>query len=347
MTGPELFEQAAGKRVLFLTTKNADYIRNTQEIALLSEKAKSVTVWGFADKGYLKRLAKLYAQLLFRTVRPYDLVFVGFAPQLVLPFFYPKLKSKAIWADFFISMYDTLVCDRKKFAPHSPAARLLHWLDRRTLSRAGRLVADTAAHAAYFVKKFGADPQRVSVLYLQADRSVYFPREAAKPEGLRDKFLVLYFGSILPLQGVEIILACAEMMRNEPGVFFDIIGPVPAQTLARYQGLKNVRFTPWLSQPQLAGHIAAADLCLAGHFNANIDKASRTIPGKAYIYEAMQKPMILGDNAANHEYFTADTRHVFVQMGDPAGLRTAILAVRRGCAEQPAPEIPHDGRDTL
>lgn len=36
----------------------------------------------------------------------------------------------------------------------------------------------------------------------------------------------------------------------------------------------------WLSQQELADEIAGADLCLAGHFNADIDKAKRTIPGR-------------------------------------------------------------------
>ena len=71
-------------------------------------------------------------------------------------------------------------------------------------------------------------------------------------------------------------------------------------------------------------HIAAADLCLAGHFSGNIMKAKRTIPGKAYIYEAMEKPMILGDGMANHELFNADEKHIFVEMGNPKALAGAI-----------------------
>ena len=45
----------------------------------------------------------------------------------------------------------------------------------------------------------------------------------------------------------------------------------------------------WLPQEKLAEYIDMADLCLAGHFNAAVEKASRTIPGKAYIYQAMGK----------------------------------------------------------
>ena len=86
----------------------------------------------------------------------------------------------------------------------------------------------------------------------------------------------------------------------------------------------NIEYIRWLTQEQLAEYIARADLCLAGHFNADIEKASRTIPGKAYIYHAMQKPMILGDNPANHELFDSDSDTIFVKMGSAEALSEAI-----------------------
>lgn len=328
MTAQELFARAHGKDALFITTKNLDYLRNTQELALLRQHARSVTVLGYHDKSYLKRLVKLYARLFFGSYGRYGYVFVGFAPQLVLPFFHWKFKGfKAV--DFFISMYDTLVCDRRRVKPGSLPARLLHWFDRRTLALCDAAVADTRADASYFAEEFGADSARTATLYLTADRSIYYPRPADKPAGA-PPFLVLYFGSILPLQGVEVILECARLLRDDTRIGFSLIGPLSEKALAVCGELPNVRTTRWLSQPELAAHIAQADLCLAGHFNAAIDKASRTVPGKAYIYEAMEKPMVLGDNPANHEVFTPDARHIFIPMGSPAALCNAILCALTG-----------------
>ena len=63
-----------------------------------------------------------------------------------------------------------------------------------------------------------------------------------------------------------------------------------------------------------------------GHFNKENGKANRTIPGKAYIYEAMKKPMILGDNAATRERYTDGMPGItFVEMGSPEALRDGIL----------------------
>ena len=88
----------------------------------------------------------------------------------------------------------------------------------------------------------------------------------------------------------------------------------------------NITYIRWLSQPELAERISQADLCLAGHFNKENGKANRTIPGKAYIYEAMKKPMILGDNAATRERYTDGMPGItFVEMGSPEALRDGIL----------------------
>ena len=314
------------KKVLFITTKNLDYIRNSQELRLIKAQAASCQVIGSCQKSYVKRLFSVYRKLLFTKMKPYDLVFVGFAPQLVVPFF-RRLRKRELAIDFFISMYDTLVRDRKKFKDGSFPSRLAKWLDRRTLSLAQEIVTDTRAHGTYFVNELGADAEKLHVLYLEADTSIYYPREQKKEGGLEGRFVVLYFGSVLPLQGVPVILEAMERLRMREDIFFYMIGPFGEA--AKKPDTSNISYIPWLSQEALAAKIAEADLCLAGHFHGTIGKAKRTIPGKAYIYRAMGKPMILGDNEANRElYREEDGKTYFVEMGDAEALaeKIAILA---------------------
>ena len=67
----------------------------------------------------------------------------------------------------------------------------------------------------------------------------------------------------------------------------------------------------------------------SGHFNKDINKAKRTIPGKAYIYRAMEKPMILGDNSATRELYSEDMDGIyFVEMGNPQALAKKILKIK-------------------
>ena len=106
-------------RVLYITTKNTDYLRGTQEVRLLQEAGNTVTLIGSSEKSYRKRLCTVYRALLSVRMEDYDISMVGFAPQLVLPLFGRKLQKKPLAIDFFISFYDTLCMDRKKFRPQS------------------------------------------------------------------------------------------------------------------------------------------------------------------------------------------------------------------------------------
>lgn len=309
------------KRVVFVTTKNIDYIRNTQEIRFLERYAGQLRLIYSNKKNYIIRILEVWWKLLILG-RGYDVIFFGFAPQLVAPFFL-KYRDKEIVIDFFVSVYDTLVNDRNKFSSRSPIAGLCHWIDAYVIRRAKCIITDTKADAAYFIREFNGDRDRFRTVYLEADETIYYPREQHKRSDLADQFVVLYFGSILPLQGADIVLKAIEILRDEKNIFFQFIGPVSDKYATPIQD--NVEYIDWLPQEELAEYIANADLCLAGHFNSEIDKAKRTIPGKAYIYSAMGKPMILGDNEANHELYDSSDNVFWTAMGNAEALAGVIL----------------------
>lgn len=311
------------RKVLFITTKNIDYIRNKQEISLLKKYAKELQLIYSNKRCYLLRILEVYYKLLFCRVKKFDVVFIAFAPQLVLPFFYRKLKKKTIIIDFFISVYDTMVNDRKKFCYKSMLAKMCHRLDEKTLIKSDYIISDTKSHAKYFHEEFKIDRKKIDTLYLEADMTIFFKRESRKPIQLENKFVVLYFGSILPLQGVDIILSAIDELKDKKELYFLIIGKVGNKYKKPLSN--HIEYIDWLSQKRLAEYIAIADLCLAGHFNDEIEKAKRTIPGKAFIYEAMEKTMVLGENEANREIFENDYRHYFVEMGNVEALKNVIM----------------------
>lgn len=317
-----LEEIVKDKRVLFITTKNIDYIRNTQELRLIKKFAKNVDIIYSKKKNYVWRIPDIWRKITKKKINNSDVIFVGFEPQFVIPFVGWKFNRKMVVIDFFISVYDTLICDRKKFRDGGIVAKLSRWMDKMTIKKAMHIITDTKTHAKYFETEFGGESKKFETIYLEADPQIYYPRIQNKPDELKDKFVVLYFGSILPLQGVDIVLNTIREFRNRDDIYFDIIGPISDKYQKPIQN--NVHYTEWLSQTELAEHIANADLCLAGHFNCTIGKANRTIPGKAYIYEMMNKKMVLGDSEANRELYTEDDRHFFTKMGCLNGLKQII-----------------------
>ena len=321
----QLEHKIRDKKVLFVTTKNIDYIRNVQEITLLKRYARRTKVLYSDKKNYIARILEVWCKLIV-SGRNYDVIFIGFAPQLVAPFFL-KFKNKEIMIDFFVSVYDTLVNDRKKFSGHNPIAGLCRWVDTFVIRKADLVITDTKADAEYFIHEFRGERNKFKTIYLEADKRIYYPRKQQKRHDLADKFVVLYFGSILPLQGVDIVLNAIEMLRDEKNIFFQMIGPLSPKYRAPVQD--NVEYIDWLSQEELAEYIANADLCLAGHFNREIDKAKRTIPGKAYIYESMGKNMVLGDNRANREIYGLSDKVFWTEMGNAEALAKVIMNCSR------------------
>ena len=266
---------------------------------------------------------KILFKLFTNSYKDVDVVVISYMCQIVVPFIKHKFKNKIIIVDFFISLYDSLVFDRKKIKDGSFMAKMLHKLDEKSIKAADLIIVDTKEHGKYFEKEFFADICRQQVLYLEADSDIYYPRNVEKPSEYRDKFLVLYFGTVIPLQGFDIVLQTIEMFKDNKDIHFIIIGPLNKKY--KKVELDIVTYYDWLEQKELAHFIAMADLCLAGHFNGEIMKAQRTIPGKAYIYEAMGKRMVLGDSAANHERYSYQDENVsFVRMGDSKALYDVI-----------------------
>ena len=316
-------QATAGKRVLFITTHRIDYIRNTQHIEEMKRQGATVRCLCSGMGNHIVSAAKIFFTLLFTPLSDVDVVVVSYMCQLVTPFLNWKLKKKTLVVDFFISLYDSMVNDRKLLGPKNPLARLIRWLDIRSVRYADRIIVDTKAHGRYFCKAFGMEKEKMEVVYLNADTSIYYPRPQKKPAEWKDRFLVVYFGTVIPLQGFDIVLDAAEKLKDRKDIHFYLVGPVEK----RYRKVVSdtVTYADWVPQERLAEIIAMADLCLAGHFNGQIMKARRTIPGKAYIYEAMEKPMILGDSPANHErYREGQSGIYFVPMGDAEKLAEKI-----------------------
>lgn len=329
MNGAVMVEELIkGKRILFISTKNCDYIRNVQEIQMIKTCARNFEIIAFPQKSYPKRIIKVWFSVFKRLflLKKYDIIFIGFAPQLMALFF-PFLRKKYLIIDFFISVYDTYVDDRRLFASKGIPARLCHKLDSYVLKKSDLVIVDTYADKNYFSKEFNTESSEFEVMYIKPDVTIYNP-DLYPEEVKSDIFTVLYFGSILPLQGIEVILDTVELMRDYKDIRFIIIGPINKQ-IADLKKYTNAMFHEWMTQNELAAEISKADLCLAGHFNKNIGKADRTIAGKTYIYKAMNKPVILGNSQANHELFVEDSySNFYVDRGDPIALKNKILEVK-------------------
>ncbi len=247
-------------------------------------------------------------------------------PVLVLLSLLPRrLRPGRTVADAFISLYDTVVEDRRIFRQGSLPARLLEKLERRAYCAADVLVADTAQNAAYLARRFGLPPGKVVPVPLSTDEDNFRPVAYAPVTG---RCRVLFIGTFIPLHGADVIAAAAVLLAHRPDIRFKLVGD--GQTASQVTGMLKAGGvevewdSAWQSSRRLAQEIAAADICL-GIFGAG-DKAQRVCPLKVYAYCAMGRAVITADTRWTREALGGLDYEPFwlVAPGDPRALAEAI-----------------------
>ena len=288
------------------------------------------------ERGLWKKLRDLTRR--YKALRKNaDGVFVTFPGQALLPFAWlltrifppgrPAGNKKILMFDAFIGLHDTVVGDRKLLSRWNPYGWFLFFLDWLACRLADVVFVDTEAHRRFFMKRFGLRPERVKVAYLGTRTDLFHPRKGQHEKRNVGSFEVLFYGSYIPLQGIEVILAAAKILRDtHPAVRFTLIGKgqtLPAmRSLAEKWNLTNVRFQPPVAYQMLPDWIRAADLSL-GIFGTS-GKAQRVIPHKVYDAVACGIPLITADTPAIREKFAKHPLVTLIPAGDPKALAEAI-----------------------
>lgn len=322
-------------KVLFISGREATYTRNS--VILKGLKANGVEIIECTDssKSYLLRYPKVLLQFILKMRDDFDIIFIGFLGQPLVPII-KKLSNKPIVFDAFLSTYDTMCYDRKKLKPNSVGGRFFYWLDKRSCELADKVLLDTNAHIDYFVNTFGLNRDNFQRLFVGADDSIFYPIDLDEDKTI---FRVFYYGTYLPLQGIEYIIKAAKKLEAYKDIKFKIVGKgmeyKKIMKLVQKSDVNNIEFVDWIPYKKLSLEIAKADVCLGGHFS-KIDKAKRVISGKTYQFIAMKKPVIIGDNPANKELFEHRKNAMLVEMANADALADAILELKKndGIREQ-------------
>ena len=318
-------------RICFISGREPAYVRNAVILKGLKRKGIDVLDCTDSSSSYFTRYPKVLYRFMRTRRRDFDLVFVGFLGQPLVPII-RKLTDKPIVFDAFLSTYDTLCFERKRCGPKSPMGRFLYWLDKHSCELSDTTLLDTDAHIGYFADTFGLHRDRFRRILVGADDSMFYPQPSQRRDG---KFMVFYCSTYLPVHGVECVIRAAKKLEQHRDIEFEVVGKGAGQKtirrLAREMGVENVAFMDWVPYEKLPSEIAAADVCLGGHFSS-VGKARRVIPGKAYQFIAMRKPVVMGDCPANCEVFSDRYNALFVEMGDEDSLADAILELKDNCS---------------
>ena len=276
-----------------------------------------------AGPGRALRLAAAETRLLARRPHGYDAFIVGYPGHLDLGAARRAARGRPVVFNPLVSLADTLVSDRGRFRPGSLAARALERIDRHAFRSADLVVADTEAHARFLAELTGQ--AGIAVCFVGAEERLFTPGWRRQ-----EPFRALFVGKLIPLQGVETILAAA---RAAPEIPFRIVGSGQRGQLLEERP-PNVEHVPWVEYELLPDEIRAAG-CVLGIFGTTA-KAQRVIPNKAFQALACGAPLVTADTPAARELLADDESALLVPAGDAGALAGAVrrLAADEGLARR-------------
>jgi glycosyltransferase involved in cell wall biosynthesis len=312
-------------KVVYFGTYERDYPRNAQVISCLRGAGvevaeRHVGVWErkrhnwSLGLGAAARIGVAETRLMLGNRREhFDALIVGYPGHFDLPAAKRIAGGRPVIFNPLVSLHETLVEDRGRFEPASTAARILRRVDRSALRRADLVVADTEQNAHHLAALGGLAAERLAVCFVGAEERLFRP--GPKTEAA---FHALFVGKLIPLHGLETILAAA---RLAPEIPFRIVGSGQLDALLRERP-PNVEWVDWVDYELLPAEIQRAG-CALGVFGTSA-KACRVIPNKAFQALACGTPLVTADTPAARELLRDGENALLVPPGDPGALAVAV-----------------------
>lgn len=274
------------------------------------------------------RYAQTLTKLLFiRAAKKPDYYILGFRGYEIFWIVRALTFGTPLIFDHMMSPYDSLLNERKAVKKGSVIDKAIYFYEKSILKYSDIILTDTATHKKYFTELFEANPEKIYAIHVGADEDLFKDSNSSKEPSNKDPFEVLFYGTFLPLHGIEVILKAASITRDNP-IRFTIIGGKGKKLKNFYEtknrlSLNNVVHKRWVDYEQLPRLISKSDLCLGGHFGYT-GQARRVISGKTFQFLSMGKPTIVG--RIDEDYGFEDKKNcLVVSQGDEKELAEAIL----------------------
>lgn len=285
-----------------------------------------------------RRWLACYPVLVWRylCLPKHDLVltsYPGFLDTIVIKPFATIRRTQVVW-DVFMSAHDTVVDDRSMLTPRHPLAAIL-WIGEWVSSRAASFMfLDTRAHARRFEARYRLPAGHCGSVWVgvESENFALQPSKAAIAEKRFDgsSQKVLFYGQLIPLHGVPIIIQAAKLLQHEE-VDWLIIGEGQQSELIAAQireaELPRLTWLSWVSYADLKDYLQASDVSL-GIFGAS-GKADSVIPNKVFQAFAAGCPVITRDSSGIREIVKHCPPCVhLVKPDDPSALAAAVQSMR-------------------
>lgn len=253
---------------------------------------------------------------------------------LGLPFM--RTRYQAVYLDGFISLYDTIVCDRRLLKAGSCLAKLLYRLEQRAFKSVTVIIVDTPENAKYYSELFDISQNNFYVVPLSIPPLL--PTTQMKIDEKRlGRIRCVFVGTFVPLQGISTIVEAIKLLVNGPKIDFVFVGDgQDAKYLHDYidnsTALNVIWYRGHFSTEFIVSQINDADICL-GVFGEG-SKTQRVLPYKIYYYLALGMPVLTAATVTTKRILTECNNlgeHAPLVLVPPGDAQLLANAIRQLC----------------
>ncbi len=213
------------------------------------------------------------------------------------------------------------------------------WLERQTYRRADAVTVlsdelrdNVAAKVVVGAPSPAGDPAKVRVIPNFIDTERIRPAARDNPyrreHELGDRTVVMYAGNVGLSQSLDLVLAAATHLIDDPGVVFVINGGGSARAALEQQakGLTNVRFVDLQPKDRLPEVLAAGDIHVVP---LRTGLARSSVPSKLYSILAAGRPIVASVDPGTEVDRTVAAAGAGIAVGpdDPEAFTKAIVAL--------------------
>ena len=213
------------------------------------------------------------------------------------------------------------------------------FLEKRQLRRSDHVVAITGDFTPIMTEQFGVDRSRISVIpnWAPIDTLPALPKDNAwaREQGLADKFVFLYTGTLGMKHNPDLLLQLALAHRKNTRIQLVItsegIGADWLSQKAREHGLSNLRILPYQPFQRMPEVLATGDVLLAV---LEEDAGVFSVPSKVLTYLCAGRPLLLSVPLVNLAARTVTTENAGLCV--PPSDVPAFLAAAQSLLDDPA-----------
>lgn len=288
-------------------------------------KKRHVSPWLLAKRLFVKFSILPISFHHWQAIKSCDAILVGYPGHMDVPFaaIISRLSGVPMFFDPVLILAKTFTESVPMITQGSFIYRCIVFAESVIYKIPKLIFTETEYTKTMLQEMFGIPDEKIKVLYLGADDAIY-----KKKSGIGGKTLIVtYYGMYIKIHGVPVIVEAATLLKDEPGITFQLIGRGPlyeetAKAVAE-RGLTNVDLLPNVTEANAFPYLAKGSVFLG--FLTDSDLVQRTIPNKVYQGMAMGQVVLTAGTKVAKLHFKDRENAMLVEPDDARAVARALL----------------------